>query len=63
MNFFIRALIAVIIVIGIRYALPAVLRLIGFPASADFETVITGVTFVVALLYIIWGRPVPNPFA
>lgn len=63
MNFFWRALIAVIVVIGIRWILPAVLRLIGFPASGDFETVVTGVVAVVALIWIIKGPPIPSPFA
>lgn len=63
MNFFWRALVAVIVVVGIRWILPAILRLIGFPMSEDLSIVILGVVAVVALLYIIKGPPLPNPFA
>lgn len=63
MNFFWRALVAVIVVVGIRWILPSVLHLIGFPMSDDLSIVITGVLAVCALLYIIKGPPLPNPFA
>ena len=63
MNVFLRALIAVICAVGIHWILPAVLRLIGFPTSGDLDTVIMGVVAVVALLYIVKGPPVANPFA
>jgi len=63
MQFFLRILVAVVVVILVRYVLPAVLHILGFPLSGDLEIILNAVILVLALAYIIWGRPVPNPFA
>lgn len=54
--FFIRCLIAVIVAIALIVVIPAVLRLVGFPSSADLEVVIKVVIAICALFYVFKGN-------
>lgn len=53
--FFVRVLLAVIGAIILIAIIPAVLRLVGFPSSADLTLVIKLVIAVCALFYIFKG--------
>jgi len=55
-GFFIRCLIAVIVAVALIVVIPAVLRLIGFPSSADLDLVIKVVIAICALFYVFKGE-------
>ena len=61
-SFFLRLLLAAIVVLALFAILPAFLHIVGFAVSGDLWTIIRGVVAVVAVLYVIMGPAVSNPF-
>jgi hypothetical protein len=62
-NWFWRILIALVVAIFIYWIVPPVAHILGFPISGDIETVLHALVACGAVLYILFGRPVPNPWA
>lgn len=59
-----RVLIAVVVVAVLYWLGPIVLRLLGLPSpTGDMQTLLKGVTGLLALIYIVWGPTPPRPWA
>ncbi len=60
-SFFLRMLIAAVFVLALLAAVPPFLHIIGFDMSGDVFTLFRIVVAVAALVYVVWGPPVPFP--
>jgi len=59
MAYFVRALIAVVVVVLAYAVIPAVGSLLQFTITGPLWIIIRAVIVVVALWYIFWGPPIP----
>lgn len=54
-GFWIRVLIAVVVLVAVFTIVPPIFRVIGFPLSADWDLIIKVVVGVLALFYVFLG--------
>ena len=62
MNFLLRILVAVVFVLALLAVLPPFLHIIGLTLNGDVFTIFRVVVAIGAIVYVIWGPPVPRPW-
>lgn len=63
MQFFLRAVVAVILYLAFFYVLQPVVHLMGFNINPDVFILIHVALALAAFWYVVWGKPVPTPWA
>ena len=62
MQFVIRMFIAALAVVFIYLAVPLFLQVIGLSINGPLYGLFKLAVAALAIVYVIWGKPVPNPF-